>query len=275
MSGKTLKLKCRFEDEIRIAVLDSNKCFAEVHKMLSSDYGFLVKLRYQDSDGDLIVLHTQNDLDTLLQSLDTGSTVNVQVNNGAMPPPSKKEQSSPPTNSQKSSTTVTTKKKSSPPRKGGSGGDSRELDGSIGSNVSNDSPPGVMTGRGPSLTRQYSDIDIKARGNLGNLMSSGGKDADLYLSPTSSRNSSVTNSINNDSSMNPPTNTSNTNNSKSSVNASIGGAVDGNPRFATEVGVNAKKDVDGASGHSNSIGIRWKRGDILGQGAFGVVYVNT
>ena len=59
-----LRLKCHWGKEIRaVAINVTTVSFEALHQRLSADYGFEVSLKYRDTDGDLIVLSTPNDLE--------------------------------------------------------------------------------------------------------------------------------------------------------------------------------------------------------------------
>ena len=53
--------------DIRAVAITEKTSFPALRQRLREDYGFEVALKYQDSDGDLIVLDTQNDLDELVE----------------------------------------------------------------------------------------------------------------------------------------------------------------------------------------------------------------
>jgi len=72
-----LRLKCRHLDSLRVVVIKPEMTFADLVARLEADYGFKVVLRYEDSDGDLITLSSENDLNDML--LHESGTVNVHV----------------------------------------------------------------------------------------------------------------------------------------------------------------------------------------------------
>ena len=78
-----VRLKCRFEGDIRTVVVTSEASLPQLRKRLSDDYGFDVALKYEDKEGDLITLSSQHDFEELVQSiLATGAddcVVNVLV----------------------------------------------------------------------------------------------------------------------------------------------------------------------------------------------------
>lgn len=56
-------------------VISDKTSFSTLKQRLADDYGFEVSLKYQDVDGDLIVLSTQNDLDEMMEhQLNAGQT---------------------------------------------------------------------------------------------------------------------------------------------------------------------------------------------------------
>ena len=56
-----------------------------LRKRLSQDYGFDVTLKYEDNDGDMITLASQNDLDELFDHFDDNQTVSVSVSETILP----------------------------------------------------------------------------------------------------------------------------------------------------------------------------------------------
>eukprot|EP00750_Incisomonas_marina_P031987 INCI87.1.p1 GENE.INCI87.1~~INCI87.1.p1 ORF type:complete len:1009 (-),score=143.18 INCI87.1:1061-4060(-) len=70
---KRIRLKCHFLSDIRVVRLNNDTSFDSLVTRLNNDYGFPVALKYQDSEGDMIQLETQNDLDELLQETSTHS----------------------------------------------------------------------------------------------------------------------------------------------------------------------------------------------------------
>ena len=65
-SRRRIRLKCRYEGELRYVNLFPDLNFAQLKKRLATDYGFEVSLKYEDRDGDLITLSSQNDLEDLI-----------------------------------------------------------------------------------------------------------------------------------------------------------------------------------------------------------------
>jgi len=78
--ARSIRLKCRWkENEIRTVVLNPEHCdFLAIISRLSNDFGFPVSLKYQDIDGDMIILNTQNDFDDLVRT-ESAQTINVVV----------------------------------------------------------------------------------------------------------------------------------------------------------------------------------------------------
>eukprot|EP01041_Mallomonas_annulata_P007674 gene7674-15707_t len=78
-----VRLKCRYDNEIRTVILSTDHKFKELKERLLIDYGFEVSLKYHDQEGDLITLSSQNDLNDLLAS--GMEIVNVQVIEALLP----------------------------------------------------------------------------------------------------------------------------------------------------------------------------------------------
>ena len=78
---KTIRLKCFHNNEIRVVRLRDGTSFTDLKERLNEDYGFDVLMRYEDTDGDLITLETQNDLNELLES--KLKSIQVQISNSA------------------------------------------------------------------------------------------------------------------------------------------------------------------------------------------------
>ena len=74
---RRVRLKCYHGGEIRIVGLDERTSVRNLLDRLETDYGFPVTVRYIDEDGELITLATQNDLRELLYM--NQSTVKAQV----------------------------------------------------------------------------------------------------------------------------------------------------------------------------------------------------
>jgi len=77
---KKIRLKCHHNSNIRAVAIDKGTSFRNLKQRLSADYGFEVNLRYEDPEGDLIVLSSQNDLNELVDS-EVRNSVTVHVNN--------------------------------------------------------------------------------------------------------------------------------------------------------------------------------------------------
>lgn len=75
---RSIKLKCRCNQELRNVILLPEHSFSQLKKRLSLDYGFEVSLKYEDSDGDLITLSSQNDFDDLVTN-ESQDTINILV----------------------------------------------------------------------------------------------------------------------------------------------------------------------------------------------------
>jgi len=72
-TSRRIRLKCHYQSDIRVVRLNEDTSFGDLVSRLNDDYGFAVTLKYQDSDGDMIQLETQNDLDELLEETSTQS----------------------------------------------------------------------------------------------------------------------------------------------------------------------------------------------------------
>eukprot|EP01138_Halocafeteria_seosinensis_P002177 gb/GECG01002227.1/.p1 GENE.gb/GECG01002227.1/~~gb/GECG01002227.1/.p1 ORF type:complete len:1084 (+),score=159.24 gb/GECG01002227.1/:1-3252(+) len=66
-SAKSLRLKCKRGNDTRLVVIDERMSFEGLQQRLDADYGFPVTLRYEDEDGDKIILSSENDLKELLR----------------------------------------------------------------------------------------------------------------------------------------------------------------------------------------------------------------
>ena len=77
---KKIKLKCSCNGEFRNVILLPEHSFIQLKKRLSLDYGFEVSLKYEDGDGDLIMLSSQNDFDDLVTNESAEDTaINIVV----------------------------------------------------------------------------------------------------------------------------------------------------------------------------------------------------
>ena len=72
-----VRLKCRYNNEIRLVHIDGSSSFSQLASRLSQDYGFDVSLKYEDPEGDLITLASQNDLNELIEGAQTPRPVRV------------------------------------------------------------------------------------------------------------------------------------------------------------------------------------------------------
>ena len=66
-SFQSLRLKCKRGQEIRLVVIDERMTFENLQRRLDADYGFPVTLRYEDDEGDKIILSSENDLRELIR----------------------------------------------------------------------------------------------------------------------------------------------------------------------------------------------------------------
>jgi serine/threonine protein kinase len=112
---KKIRLKCRFDNDIRNVYVNEETNFNTMRRKLSNDFCFDVHMKYEDKDGDYITLSSQNDLESLLQS--DMETVNVIISEGTFPVL--------PGSTNRSSTTMSATRPSAnhllPPHSGGNG----------------------------------------------------------------------------------------------------------------------------------------------------------
>eukprot|EP00949_MAST-11_sp_MAST-11-sp1_P001082 g1082.t1 len=66
--GPRVRLKCHWQSSIRAVNVTKTTSFRSLRQRLSNDYGFAVSLQYEDIDGDLITLSSQNDLNEMLET---------------------------------------------------------------------------------------------------------------------------------------------------------------------------------------------------------------
>jgi len=83
VSKKRIRLKCRYDNEIRIVIISADYSFTQLYNRLTLDYGFDISLKYEDQDGDLITLTSQNDFEDLLMA--ESDVVNVIVSENMLP----------------------------------------------------------------------------------------------------------------------------------------------------------------------------------------------
>ena len=72
-----VRLKCHYNQALRAVAVDTHTSFRSLKQRLTEDYGFELTMKYEDGDGDLITLGSQNDLKELL--CDAVGTVNCFV----------------------------------------------------------------------------------------------------------------------------------------------------------------------------------------------------
>ena len=92
---RRIRLKCECNGELRVILFSPEQTtFAQLKKRLALDYGFEVSLKYEDHDGDLIILSSQNDLDDLIASETERDTVNIFVteSNNLLPALARRDQ---------------------------------------------------------------------------------------------------------------------------------------------------------------------------------------
>ena len=224
MSLKVVRLKCRYESDIRTVVVNvENVDYSELSRRLSKDFGFEVSLKYEDIDGDLITLSSQNDFEGLAHGQYVNETINVFVSR-CKPLPSVKavggiisrEESLDNFNTGVSSLA--------------DGGDVAAV------GTSQRLVFGTMSHESPSLNNPLSLSPSSFKGVP--------TTAGLMSPVTSQRNLLRVSSFNNSSSNRVPTATFKRGKSRGSEGSENEGAP-----------------------------LRWKKGEMLGQGAFGVVYL--
>eukprot|EP01035_Chromulina_nebulosa_P027649 gene27649-36393_t len=233
-----MRLKCRYEGDIRIVTVTAETDFAELRKRLSSDYGFDVSLKYEDRDGDMITLASQNDLNDLILSTNLQDIESrVQTNNSII--------SSNASSNTTVNVTVSEAVKTSLPTLHAN-------------NTSNRLKPS-----GGNIF----NLNTSTSNNNNNYGAGSSNSSSVVASNTSLFGVSPRNFINRDSNATIST----------QVNGSGNvGNLQTNPR-------NNRLDRFPTIGHSQSAtntnsdmagnNIRWKRGEMLGQGAFGIVYL--
>ena len=111
-SEKRIRLKCHFQEEIRLCLISESSQISEfvnfqnmlfdlglsfacsLKERLFQDFGFHVSLKYKDEEGDQICLATQNDLQDLIASSPSGGVVNVDIKETMFPEPCRKSSQS-------------------------------------------------------------------------------------------------------------------------------------------------------------------------------------
>jgi hypothetical protein len=84
---KRIRLKCHWKNGIRVVNATRSTSYQKMKQRLEADYGFQVSLRYEDPEGDLITLSSQNDLIELVESCPTlRGSVTVHVSQAARLP---------------------------------------------------------------------------------------------------------------------------------------------------------------------------------------------
>ena len=84
---KRIRLKCHWQNGIRVVNVTRESSFQTVKQRLEADYGFEISLQYEDPDGDLITLSSQNDLLELVESCPSlRSSVTVHISHAARLP---------------------------------------------------------------------------------------------------------------------------------------------------------------------------------------------
>lgn len=264
-----LRLKCRYDGEIRTVIVNVDKVdFSELRRRLSSDFGFEVSLKYEDMDGDHITLSSQNDFEGLVHGRYVNETVNVFVTQ-CKPLPTLKHP----------------------------GAITRESSINTLTNMSRESSMTSLTGEGSlSPPKQKKTLTIETTPGADDISSY--QDDDKYnansvessasaLSNLRSPGSMSSSFIGSSSPMSPLSTRDRSLVRVGSFNSSTfgrySGAHDGPP--GTSGGMSSdfpgmNRDRSGSQTSMASSGgdpsenqIRWKKGEMLGQGAFGVVYL--
>lgn len=242
VSVSRIRLKCREANggDIRTVIVLPNHDFQSLRKRLSTDYGFEVSLKYEDKDGDLIMLSSQNDFDDLF--LGGYETVNVIVS----------ETTSLPNLQQRSNI------RGSTPSKNAS-----IFPSSSSSSSSSTSFSSISTAGGNTL----------AAASAGNSTGLSG----IWTAPTPRTERIERIPIY-------PSASSSSSSSSSSPSVAVAGTASTNPSSSTSLAKNIPminklerfpsiNDGSGGMQDPGSNSVRWKRGEMLGQGAFGVVYL--
>ena len=66
---KRIRLKCHWQNGIRVVNATRASSFQTLKQRLEADYGFEISLQYEDPEGDMITLASQNDLVELIDQL--------------------------------------------------------------------------------------------------------------------------------------------------------------------------------------------------------------
>ncbi|CAM9704380.1 unnamed protein product, partial [Discosporangium mesarthrocarpum] len=78
-----VKLKFHYNKGIRVAVVSEGDSLSRLKQRIEGDYGFELSLQYEDSDGDKILLGSENDLAELIRNEQGTVNVHVQVSQQA------------------------------------------------------------------------------------------------------------------------------------------------------------------------------------------------
>ena len=248
---RQIRLKCKWrESEIRTVVINPENCdFSAVKQRLSNDFGFPVSLKYQDMDGDLIILNSQNDFDDLVRS-EVANTINVVVT---------------------SSTSIDVKSNTS---------------GNLSSVATVEAASSTCVPGDPDALTYKSKLtftgDVKSfpggQGDDGNAKHS--SNSKFTKSPQTQPKTSSPHWKDVDTPLTSPGNSLNSgllvkaitsSNAESAINASLP-----HNEHTPIMSRHRKTQNAGSStmpSTTQGVGIRWKRGEMLGQGAFGVVYL--
>jgi len=269
MAGR-IRLKLRNESEIRVVMVSSSTDWVELNDRLCDDYGFRVSLKYEDADGDMITLSSANDLKELLSC--GQDSLNVIVSEALLPT----------LNRSRSNSTVHSSSSSKSRRRASSDIIQNEMDRDKDPELTDRSsrlksstmaPEGSSTGgngelRGDGISSTRSN---KVSTDEGPSLSSAvpvshlGPDQQQQQhhktgAATLTTNNSLASSTSSFLSPQPSSRLTNKN-IKSDRLPSI------------ELSINMEPDTGFSTISNNPRQVRWKKGEILGQGAFGVVYL--
>jgi hypothetical protein len=216
-------------------------------KRLSQDYGFEVSMKYEDNEGDLIILSSQNDFDDLL--IGEPDTVNVHIFESTLPDLN---------------------------RRGGTAAASSNR-GNMSTLFPSASQPALLVSTG-SLTPSASTTSLfapqptpAAGAGLSSLFNNTSNNNNSNASMGS--NLSLNTTANNTRVLSGPATTTHARLGMGSASAASNGIMRMTPTARGSSGSQVER-FPSIDGHSTpDTAIRWKKGEILGQGAFGIVYL--
>jgi serine/threonine protein kinase/WD40 repeat protein len=242
--------------------------FSELRRRLSGDFGFEVSLKYEDEDGDHITLSTQNDFEGLAHGRHENETINVYVSECKPLPTLKHPGTMSRENSQASLSFSRSSSQSS--LMGGAGGGG---DGSL-------SPPKGSRKKAP-LTIDPSILDLPTQvDSVDNNTNNSGDNNGGGLGAGSMSNfrSPVAMTLGSVIPMSPLSNRDRSLFRVGSFNSNVGRFPnmegDQRDRSGSVTSLASSNSGGGTEApHQQQKDIRWKKGEMLGQGAFGVVYL--